>query len=182
MIEKPILLTVHRPWSNNDRLREDRFNRLFAPCFRPVERRRRVDIGVEVGDMYKTRHSILSADSSNPLRAGDMYVVELEISRRMVNLGTSRVAVKEQSLCLKVFSDEIIDNVRVPYTFRDLFLVADVEFERNNLSEVSARPEVPYRNLIPIREDYLRSDLGYSGNSARERLRRVACVPTFATR
>jgi hypothetical protein len=48
-----------------------------------------------------------------------------------------------------------------------LLLVADVEFERNNLTEVSARPEVPYRILISIREDYLRSDLGYSGDLAR---------------
>lgn len=132
--------------------------------------------------MYKTRDAILCADSSNPLRAGDMHVVELEVSRHMVRLGTSRVAVKEQSLCLEVFSDEIIDNVRVPHTFRDLFLVADVEFERNNLTEVSAGPEVPYRILISIWEDYLRSHLGYSGNLARARCRRVACVPIFATR
>jgi hypothetical protein len=81
IIEQLIFLTVHRPWSNDDCLREDRFNRFFALCFRPVERRRRADIGIEVGDMYETRHAILSADSSNPLRAGDMHVVELEVSR-----------------------------------------------------------------------------------------------------
>ena len=132
--------------------------------------------------MYETGHAVLRADSSNPLRAGDMHVVELEVSRRMVSLGTSRLAVKEQSLCLKVFSDEVIDDVGVPHTFRYLFLVADVEFERNNLTEVSARPEVPYRVFISIREDYLRPDLGYRGNLARKRLRRVACIPIFATR
>lgn len=132
--------------------------------------------------MYETRDAILRADSSNPLRADDMHVVELEVSRHMVSLGTSRAAVKEQSLGLEVFSDEIIDNVRVPHTFRDLFLVANVEFERNNLTEVSAGPEVPYRILISIWEDYLRSHLGYSGNLARPWRRRVACVPIFATR
>lgn len=70
----------------------------------------------------------------------------------------------------------------MPYTFRYLILVPDVEFERNNLTEVSARPEVAYGIFVSIREDYLRSDLGYSGNLARVLLRRVACVPIFATR
>ena len=118
-------------------------------------------------DMYETRHAILSANSSNPLCAGDMYVVELEVSERMVSLGTLRESIKKQSLCLKVFSDEIIDDVRVPHTFHDLLLVADVEFERNNLTKVSARSEMPYGVLISIWEDYLRSDLGYSGDLAR---------------
>ena len=45
--------------------------------------------------MYETRHAILRADSSNPLRTGDMHVVELEVSRRMVSLETSRAVVKE---------------------------------------------------------------------------------------
>ena len=132
--------------------------------------------------MYETRDAILRADSSNPLRTDDMHVVELEVSRHMVSLGTSRVAVKEQSLCLKVFSNEIIDDVRVPDTFRDLFLVADVELERNNLTKVSAGLEVPYRILISIWEDYLRSHLGYSSNLARAWRRLVACAPIFATR
>jgi hypothetical protein len=52
-------------------------------------------MGIEVGHMYETRHAILRADSSNPLRAGDMHVVELEVSRHMVSLGTSRAAIKE---------------------------------------------------------------------------------------
>jgi hypothetical protein len=115
-------------------------------------------------DMYETRYAILSADSSNPLCASDMYLVELEVSGRTVSLGALRAAMKKQSLCLKVFSDEIINDVRVPYAFRNLLLVADVEFERNNLTKVSARLEMPYRILVSIRKDYLRSDLGWSGH------------------
>ena len=72
-------------------------------------------------------------------------------------------------MCLKAFSDETIDDVRVPHAFCDLLLVAEVELEQINLTEVSARPGMPYGILISIREDYLRSDLGYSGNLTRER-------------
>lgn len=70
----------------------------------------------------------------------------------------------------------------MPHAFRDLLLAAKVEFERNNLTEVSARSKVPYRVLVSIREDYLRSDLGYAGNLAKELLCRIACIPIFETR
>jgi len=80
IIEQLIFLTVHRPWSNNDCLWKDRLNRFFALRFRPVERGRRVDICIEMGGVYEARYAILSANSGDPLRAGDMHVVELEVS------------------------------------------------------------------------------------------------------
>ena len=95
IIEQLIFLTIHRPWSNDDCLWEDRLNRFFALRFRPVERGRRVDIGIEMGGVHEARYAILSADSGDPLRAGDMHVVELEVSRRTVSLETSRAATKK---------------------------------------------------------------------------------------
>ena len=45
--------------------------------------------------MYKTRYAILGADLGNPLRAGEMHVVELEVSRRTISLGPLRAALKK---------------------------------------------------------------------------------------
>lgn len=115
-------MTVHRGGSNDGRPREGFLDGFFALGLGAVKLALRVVVRVDVRDVYNAGDASQGRDARDPSGAldGDVGVGEV--------------------LGFVIPPDQVVDDVGMPDALLDLGIIAQVELERDDLSEVPHGP------------------------------------------
>ena len=126
-VQKTILVSVQGRRSNDRGFRERLPHSDLSLVFGAVEGGLGIGGCVEMGKMNESRYAGKVGDSSDSTGAGDVDVVEGEVSA--IALSVSGTAKREEDvLGFVVSTDEIVDGVGVSQTFLDLSIVVEIPF------------------------------------------------------
>jgi hypothetical protein len=177
-VKKPVFGTVHACWPDDGSFGESISDSSLSGVLGSVECRCRVGRCVQVRNVDQTGYTDVGTNFRDSLgrpvnqlaSPNTLYIVDsldVDILVRVVSTCQllAYIAQHDCSPGLPVSSSQVVDDIRMPNTFRNLIRIPSIPFKRYNLTQITHDSQMPLFILVSIRYNDLRTSFTELGDS-----------------